>query len=123
MSLGRITILAGDFQHDKSSQYTREKFYMKTKGKFFREKIPPSQIETLEQANEENVVSVGGAAGWGIAGSLLLGPAGLLAGLVLGGKGQNITFICKFKDGRKFLGTASAKTYNKIQKYIMANSF
>jgi len=28
----------------------------------------------LEEASEESVISIGGAAGWGVAGSVLLGP-------------------------------------------------
>lgn len=123
MSFGTIEIHAGDFKHDKSSQFLSDAFLMKKPDKFLREKILPSEIETLEEANEENTVSIGGAAGWGLAGTVLLGPVGLLAGLVLGGKGKNVTFVCKFKDGRKFLGTTTAKTFNKIKKHVIANSF
>ncbi|UJF20962.1 hypothetical protein [Shewanella sp. OMA3-2] len=96
---------------------------MKNEGEFFREKINPSEIERLEEASEESVISIGGAAGWGVAGSVLLGPVGLLAGLILGGKSKDTTFICEFKDGRKFLGTASFKVFNELKKGIMASSF
>ena len=123
MGLGRIDVHAGDFKNGNESQSVHGKFLMKKEGKFLREKIKPTEIEKLELATEENVVSVGGAAGWGIAGAALLGPAGLLAGLVLGGKGKDTTFICQFKDGRKFLGTASSKVYTALQKEFMASSF
>lgn len=123
MGLGRIDIRAGDFKKGLESQYVHGKFLMKNDSSFFREKILPSQIEHLELATEESVISIGGAAGWGIAGSVLLGPAGLLAGLILGGKGKDVTFICKFKDGRKFLGTASASVFSELQKIFMAASF
>lgn len=123
MGLGRIDVKAGDFKKGLESQYVHGKFLMKKEGSFLRETILPSQIEKLELATEESVISVGGAAGWGIAGSVLLGPAGLLAGLILGGRGQKATFICKFKDGRKFLGTASTGVYNELQRVFMAASF
>jgi len=123
MGLGRIDIHAGDFKQGNDSQYVHGNFLMKKSGAFLREKIPSSQIEKVEMASEEAVISAGGAAGWGLAGSILLGPVGLIAGLILGGKGKDITFVCKFKDGRKFLGTASAGVFNELQKVVMANSF
>jgi hypothetical protein len=123
MGLGMINIIAGDFKIGKDSQYVHGKFHMKHNGKFFREKIFSSEIESLEVATEEAVISLGGATGWGIAGSVLLGPVGLLAGLLLGGKGKDTTFICKFKDGRKFLGTSSTGTFNDLQKAFLAKSF
>lgn len=118
-----INIHAGDFKEGSKHYYVNGKFWMRRKGKLFREKIDPSQIVKLEHASEESVVSLGGAAGWGMAGSVLLGPVGLLAGLLLGGKGQKVTFICVFKDGRKFLGTASSKLYFELQKSFLASSF
>jgi len=123
MGLGRINVHAGDFKTGLEHQYVRGEFLMKHKGKFFREKIPSFQIEKLDLATEESIVSVGGAAGWGIAGSVLLGPVGLLAGLILGGMGKDVTFICKFKDGRKFLGTASSNLFHELQKVFLASSF
>ncbi len=79
----------------------------------------PDQIEELELATEDNVKRLGGTVGWGAAGAVILGPVGLLAGLLLGGRGKNVTFVCKLKDGKKFLGTAPAKTY----KALMAATF
>lgn len=123
MGLGRINMLAGDFKSGPGSQYAHGKFHMKRKGKFFREKIPSSEIEKIELATEETVISIGGAAGWGVAGSILLGPAGLLAGLLLGGRGKDTTFICVFKDGRKFLGTASSSVFSELQKHVLSKNF
>lgn len=74
-----------------------------------------NDIESVELATEESAVRLGGAAGWGTVGAIALGPVGLLAGLVLGGKGKDITFIVLFKDGRKMLATTDSKTYTKIQ--------
>lgn len=123
MGLGRINVHAGDFKKGLEHQYVRGKFVMKNAEKFFRENIPFSEISKLERASEEAVVSLGGAAGWGLAGGILLGPAGLLAGLILGGKGKDVTFVCVFKDGRKFLGTAADKVFNEIEKDRLVASF
>lgn len=123
MGLGIINVLAGNFKVGNRHQYVHGKLVMKMEGKFLRERILPSEIETLELASEEAVVSLGGAAGWGLTGDILLGPVGLLAGLVLGGKGKDVTFIVKFKDGRKFLGTASSKVFYELQKKVLVSSF
>jgi len=123
MGLGRINVHAGDFKKGLDSQFVHGKFHMKTDGTFFREKIPVAELEKVELATEEAVVSIGGAAAWGLAGSILLGPAGLLAGLLLGGRGKDTTFICVFKDGRKFLGTASSGVFGQLQKHLLARNF
>jgi len=39
----------------------------------------------------------------------------MLAGLLLGGKGKDVTFILQLKDGKKMLATTDAKTFTKIQ--------
>lgn len=52
------------------------------------------------------------------AGAALLGPVGLLAGLLLGGKGTDVTFIAQFKDGRKMLATTDAKAFTKLQALV-----
>ena len=82
---------------------------------FATETIAKNQIATIELATEENVKRLGGTIGWGAAGAVLLGPVGLLAGLLLGGRSKDVTFVMALKDGRKLLGKAKAKTYTQIQ--------
>lgn len=82
------------------------------------EKITKDMIQAVEVASEESAVRLGGAAGWGTAGAVLLGPVGLLAGLVLGGRGKDMTFILVLKDGRKAMLTADSKTYAAIQSAV-----
>lgn len=77
-----------------------------------------SDIEEVAQATEDNVKRVGGTIGWGVAGAALLGPVGLLAGLLLGGKGKDITFILKFRDGKKMLATTDSKTFTKLSALV-----
>lgn len=75
-------------------------------------------IAELAIATEENVKRLGGTVGWGVAGAALLGPVGLLAGLLLGGKSKDVTFIMKLKDGRKILATTDQKTFTKLQAFL-----
>ena len=115
MDLGLIDVHAGDFVVGKHNhQFLGDCFKMKVPGIFLKETIPATQISEVAMATEEEVKRLGGTIGWGVTGAVLLGPVGLLAGLLAGGRGKNVTFICKFKDGRKFLGTARSKTYTKI---------
>lgn len=76
--------------------------------------IKKDEIEEIIIATEENVKRIGATVGWGTVGAVAFGPLGLLAGLVFGGKGKDVTFIMKLKDGRKMLATANNKTYIKI---------
>ena len=65
-------------------------------------------------ASEENVKKLGGAAGWGIAGGVLLGPVGLLAGLLAGGRKKEVTFVAKLPGNKKILAVTDHKTWQKI---------
>lgn len=47
-----------------------------------------SELQSIEIATEEAVKRVGGTVGWGVVGATLLGPVGLLAGLIAGGAGE-----------------------------------
>jgi hypothetical protein len=96
---------------------------LKRNGKFFRESIRARQIESVQLASEEAVLSLGGAAAFGTAGALLLGPVGLLAGLMLGGRGKETTFICKLTDGRKFMATARTRVFKELEKVVLARAF
>lgn len=73
------------------------------------------QIASVAIATEEEVKRTGGTIGWGLVGAAALGPVGMLAGLLLGGKGKDVTFILQLKDGKKMLATTDAKTFTKIQ--------
>ena len=61
---------------------------------------------------------IGGTVGWGAVGAIALGPVGLLAGLLLGGKKKEVTFVARFKDGRKLLATTDNGTFTKIKAAI-----
>lgn len=116
--MAKIKIHAGDFL-EGDSQCSFNSLILKTEEhRLLGETIPLSELAVVDIANEENVKKIGGTVGWGVAGAVILGPVGLLAGLLLGGKKKEITFIAKFKDGRKILATTDNKTFTKLQAAV-----
>lgn len=124
--MGSLRVHAGDFltvspshSYSKSWGSGGGTFNLATEERTFKfgntEPIPSSELEFLALASEEAVKNVAGTVGWGAVGGLLLGPAGLLAGLLLGGKDKKVTFVAKFKDGRKLIASTDAKTWVDIQ--------
>jgi hypothetical protein len=79
------------------------------------ESISGKEIESIEVLTEANAKRLGGSLGWGAVGALALGPLGGLAGLIVGGRGTDVTILCQFKDGRKLVATVDSKTYAKIR--------
>lgn len=121
--MARITVHAGDFLKG-AGEYSFGNLILKTTATIWNltgEVIPSSQLEIVEIASEESVKKIGGTIGWGAAGAIILGPVGLLAGLMLGGKKKEVTFVAKFKDGRKLLATTDSKTYTKLMSAVFNN--
>jgi hypothetical protein len=117
---GTIKVLAGDFTKTDRHQYSNGLLLMESGNNTFglidrREKISIYKLSELEVASEETVKKIAGTVGWGIAGGVILGPAGLLAGLLLGGKKKEVTFVAKFNDNRKMLATTDSKTFSQLQ--------
>lgn len=122
--MAQFEILAGDFEPGQRGQVlagrtvkeSAQGFHMPIKGKWFKtEYLPKAQIEQLEIATEENLKTMGGAIGWGLVGGIALGGIGAIAGLLAGGRSKEVTFVCKFKDGRKVLGKCDSKAFAEIQ--------
>lgn len=112
--MGSIKVHAGDFGKGSGTFMFGSFGLPKKEGWGGQEGISASQLAEVAVATEETVKRWGGTVGWGVAGAVLLGPVGLLAGLIAGGRDKEVTFVAKFKDGRKFLGTTDSKTYIKI---------
>ncbi len=116
--MATIKVLAGDFI-EGDGQYSWGSLILKTKEhNFLGETIPLEQLDTVDIATEESVKKIGGTVGWGAAGAIILGPVGLLAGLLLGGKKKEVTFVAKFKDGRRLMASTDSKTYTKLQASV-----
>lgn len=73
-----------------------------------------TEVARVEELNEERAKSFLGSAGWGLVGAALLGPLGLLAGVLAGGNKTNVAFLCEFKDGRKFMGVTDRRSWNAL---------
>ncbi|MEX0963808.1 MAG: hypothetical protein WDZ52_07210 [Pseudohongiellaceae bacterium] len=117
--MAKIKILAGDFYKGGQHQLSFGTMTLfSDKAKWIGEHIPVSELQTVEPASEDSVKKIGGTIGWGALGGVALGPVGLLAGLVLGGKGKEVTFVATLKDGRKMLATTDSKTYAKLQAAV-----
>ena len=116
--MAKVKVLAGDFLKG-DGQFGFGSLTLKTKKhRIVGETIPITELEDVEVATEENVKKLGGTVGWGAAGALVFGPVGLLAGLLLGGNNKQVTFVAKFKDGRKLLAITDSKTFTKLQAAV-----
>lgn len=72
------------------------------------------EIKKVTLQTEESVKKLPEMVGWGLAGSVLLGPTGLLAGLILGGNKKEVCALVELRDGRKFIGTMDTKVYQQL---------
>jgi hypothetical protein len=116
--MAKIKVHAGDFLKGEG-QLSFGSLVLKTQAHpWVGETISLASLEMVDTASEENVKKVGGTIGWGAAGAVLLGPVGLLAGLLLGGRKKEVTFVARFKDGRKLLATTDSGTYTKIRAAV-----
>ena len=125
MAQGKLKVHGGDFPSSGGHRFIggfRPKLLMVNPKRFLRETVKPGDIAAIEIATEESVKRVGGTVGWGLAGAAALGPLGMVAGLISGGKGQDITFVCKLNDGRKFMATTTSKIYKELAGCLLYTS-
>lgn len=121
--MGTIKVHAGDFNHNSVGSFYAGiagfgggSFTLKTAQKgIISESIPSNELSSVQLASEENLKKLSGTLGWGAVGALALGPLGLLAGALVGGRKKEVTFIAEFKDGRRLLATTDNKTFLQIQ--------
>lgn len=113
--MAKIKVHAGDFSTTGASFMVNTFEFLEPDKVWSKIKYHVSDLEELEEASEESVKRVGGTVGWGAVGGALLGPVGLLAGLLAGGRGKDVTFVARFKDGRKVLGTVNHKAFVKMK--------
>lgn len=90
---------------------------IRRKGAAEGEKIDLKEsLDTVTVQTEDEVRSLLSATGWGLVGSLMLGPTGLVLGALWGARKQKeICFAAHLRDGRKFLGVADVATFQKLK--------
>lgn len=109
--MATFEILEGDFAKGYSSYMSEAKSFLMNNGRGGHDIVPAKDLEFLTVATEETVKKAGGTIGWGLAGGAVFGPVGLLAGLVLGKKKKSVTFVARFKSGKKFLAKADERDF------------
>jgi len=114
--MAKITVLAGDFQQGDAN-YQSGSISLKTL-RNHQTRIPVSSFESLETACKESVKKSKEAIGFGIAGAMLFGPVGAVAGYWLAGKETEITFMATLKGGRKLLAVTDDATYRDLSKRV-----
>ncbi|MCK9797938.1 hypothetical protein M1B34_09410 [Pseudomonas sp. MAFF 302030] len=115
--MATIKVLSGDFLQG-DGEYRRGTFKLKTAFNASPGvEIKASAFKTLEIATEDSVTS-NDALSFGIAGAMLLGPVGALAGYLIAGTETEVTFIGTFKDGRQLLAATDKRTYRDISRHV-----
>jgi hypothetical protein len=89
--------------------------------RFFGESIPIDQIAYIETVSSHTTKDAGAGIEAGIAGAVLAGTPGFLAGVMLGKSKGQISFVARFKDRRILLATTDHATYNTLLSAALAN--
>lgn len=101
--MAKLEVHAGNFLTGRSS-VSFGSFSLRTKEKpILGETIPFKQLVEVGTASEESVKRFGGTIGWGAAGAVVLSPVGLLAGLLIGGRGKDVTLSQSSRMGGSYL--------------------
>lgn len=111
--MGKVKIHAGDI--GKRSIDFDGSYFSFYESRWSNTKISASNISSLEIATEENIKSISGTFAGGIIGGVILGPVGMIGGLLLGGNKKEVTFAATFNDGKKIFATTDSLTFTKIQ--------
>ncbi|MBC7997039.1 MAG: hypothetical protein IAF58_03805 [Leptolyngbya sp.] len=105
----KVTVMAGDLDQGEW-EFSGNTLW----GAFGQVELGGGAVKSVTQHTEESVKKLSTTLGWGLAGGLVLGPAGAVAGLVFGGNRKNVCVMVELKDGRKFLATMDSKIYQQL---------
>ena len=89
-------------------------------GKFLRRKLKYGfdDIKTLEILTQDNAKNVSAAVGWGLLGTVVAGPIGLVAGGLLGLKKDDIVCVLRFHDDKTLLVRTTTKVFNRLDAIV-----
>lgn len=72
------------------------------------------EISSLEIQTQESVKDLAKTLGLTVAGGVLFGPLGAIAGYFVGGDRKEVCVLVKLKDGRKFLAVMDQRIYQQV---------
>jgi hypothetical protein len=73
-----------------------------------------SQLKSVIPQTEESVKKLPEMVGWGLAGAVILGPLGAVAGAMMGGNRKQMCALIELHDDRKFIATMDSKIYQEL---------
>ncbi|CAG8873412.1 hypothetical protein PS726_01001 [Pseudomonas fluorescens] len=118
-----IIMLAGDFPQC-NGEYHLGTITLKTtfKPRQGKKSFSVSEFKDLTVQSTESNKNIKAAIGLGIAGAMLLGPVGAIAGYLLAGHSTEVTFMATLKDGGKLLAATDGDTYRDISARALKKS-
>lgn len=79
-------------------------------------------IKKLTVQTQDSVKDLAKTLGLTVAGGILLGPFGAVAGYFAGGNRKEVCILCELKDGRKFLAVMDNRIYQQMLGLSMMGS-
>lgn len=73
-----------------------------------------SELKKITPQTEESVKKLPEMVGWGLAGAVILGPIGAIAGAMMGGNRKQVCALIELHDNRKFIATMDSKVYQEL---------
>lgn len=116
--MAKIKILAGDFL-DGHAAYEPGSITIETVVyPWPGVKISTQEIRDVTLVSESSYRDVSSSVSLGLAGAMVLGPIGAVAGLMLAGEKDEVTFSLALRDGRSMLCAADGCTYRKLESTV-----
>lgn len=72
------------------------------------------EIKKLTVQSQDSVKDLAKTLGFTIAGAVLLGPFGAVAGYFAGGNRKEVCILCELKDGRRFVAIMDQRIYQQM---------
>lgn len=120
--MSKIIVLAGDIPQC-DGEYHLGTITLKTSPKpGVGKSFPVSEFKELSVQNTDSNKNIKSAIGLGIAGAMLLGPVGAIAGYLLAGNNTEVTFMATLKSGEKILVATDSETFQDISARTLKKS-
>ncbi|KQQ36723.1 hypothetical protein ASG19_10005 [Rhizobium sp. Leaf306] len=120
-----IKVLAGDWEPGTACIFEPAFFGKPDRirlARVFGPEYPADEVVSIHVVTEQNSTSILKKAGWGLIGSAVLGPVGLLAGVLGGGNRHEKIVAIEFADGKRALLQCGAKSYGDIMRLSFRRS-